>query len=181
MLIPLIEYLFPGKHAARHWFDDGEGLNFAGSYCMSPKSKQILQFTGGMMLAALVAFLLHPLFWWEVRWGFDWEFLWVAVAFVVVFGAVGAFARWKYWHLSWKELAFRVWVIITAILFIILMVYIYWPRYRYFDLNGNGIGERCLMDGMTALLIFSISAFAATFSALPIGLCCYLFKRKTDQ
>ena len=148
---------------------------------MGQKNKQILQFAGGMMLAALVAFLLHPLLWWEVRWGINWEFLLVAVAFVVIFGAVGAFARWKYWHFSWKELAFRVWVIITAILFIILMVYIYWPRYRYFDLNGDGIGERCLMDGMTALLFFSTSALAAAFSAIPIGLCCYLFKRQTDQ
>ena len=158
----------------------GEGLNFAGRYRMSQKSKQILQFAGGMMLAALVAFLLHPLLWVLIRCGFDWGFLWLAAVCVLVYGAVGAFARWKYWHLSWKELAFRVWGIITAILFIILMVYIYWPRYRYFDLNGNGIGERCLMDGMTALLFFSTSAFAATFSALPIGLCCYLFKRQTD-
>ena len=49
---------------------------------------------------------------------------------------------------------------------------------RYID---EGIGERYFMDGMTELLIFSISAFAAAFSALPIGLCCYLFKRQTDQ
>ena len=146
---------------------------------MSPKSKQILQFAGGMMLAALVAFLLHPLLWWEVRWGINWEFLWVAVAFVVVFGAVGAFARWKYWHHSWKELAFRVWVIITIILFIILMVYIYWPR--YIDFYGDGNKERQLMDGMTALLFFSTSALAAAFSAIPIGLCCYLFKWQLDQ
>ena len=143
---------------------------------MSPKSKQILQFAGGMILAALVAFLLHPRLWMMIRWGFEWSFLWVAVAYVVVYGAVGAFARWKYWHLSWKELAFRIWVIITAILFIILMVYIHWPRYI-----DEGIGERYFIDGMTELLIFSISAFAATFSALPIGLCCYLFKLQTDQ
>ena len=156
----------------------GEGLNFASRYRMSQNSNQILQFAGGMMLAALVAFLLHPLLWWEVRWGFNWEFLWVAVAFVVVFGAVGAFARWKYWHHSWKELAFRVWVIITIILFIILMVYIYWPRYIDY---GDGIRVRHLMDGMTALLFFSTSVIAAAFSALPVGLCCYLFKRKTDQ
>lgn len=147
---------------------------------MSRKSKQILQFASGMMLAALVAFLLHPLLWVLIRCGFDWGFLWVAAVCVLAYGAVGAFARWKYWHLSWKDLAFRVWAIITAILFIILMVYIYWPRYRYFDLNGNGIGERCLMDGMTALLFFSTSTLAAAFSAIPIGLCCYLFKRQTD-
>ena len=146
---------------------------------MSPKSKQSLQFAGGMMLAALVAFLLHPLFWWEARWGFDWEFLWVAVAYVVVFGAVGAFARWKYWHLSWKELAFRVWVIITAILFIILMVYFHWPR--YIDFFEDGVRERFYWDGMTFMLILSTSALAAAFSAIPIGLCCYLFKRQTDQ
>jgi hypothetical protein len=145
---------------------------------MSQKSKPILQFAGGMMLAALVAFLLHPLLWVLIRCGFDWGFLWVAAVCVLVFGAVGAFARWKYWRLSWKELAFRVWVIITAILFIILMVYIYWPMYIDY---GDGIVERGLMDGMTALLFFSTSAIAIAFSAFPIGLCCYLFKRQTDQ
>ena len=144
---------------------------------MSQKSKPILQFAGGMMLAALVAFLLHPLLWVLIRCGFDWGFLWVAAVCALVYGAVGAFARWKYWHLSWKELAFRVWVISTAILFIILMVYIYWPRYIDF---GDGIRERDLMDGMTALLFLSTSAFAAAFSAFPIGLCCYIFKRETD-
>jgi len=154
----------------------GEGLNFACRYCMIRKSKQILQFAGGMMLAALVAFLLHPLLWVLIRCGFDWGFLWVAAVYVLVYGAVGAFARWKYWHLSWKELAFRVWSIITAILFIILMVFIYWPRYIEF---GEGIREQHLMDGMTALLFFSTSAFAAVFSAIPIGYCCYLFKRQT--
>ena len=145
---------------------------------MSQKSKQILQFAGGMMLAALVAFLLHPLLWVMIGSGFDWAFLWVAVAFVVVFGAVGAVARWKYWHLSWKELAFRVWVIITAILFIILMAYLRWPRYIEF---ADGIRERFYWDGMTFMLILSTSALAAAFSAIPIGLCCYLFKRQTDQ
>ena len=140
---------------------------------MSQKSKPILQFAGGMMLAALVAFLLHPLLWVLIRCGFDWGFLWAAAVCVLVYGAAGAFARWKYWHLSWKELAFRVWVIITAILFIILMVYIYWPRHIDY---GDGIGERHLMDGMTALLFFSTSTLAAAFSALPIGLCCFLFK-----
>lgn len=143
------------------------GLIFAGCYRMSQKNKPILQFVGGMMLAALVAFLLHPLLWVLIRCGFDWGFLWVAAVCVLVFGAVGAFARWKYWRLSWKELAFRVWVIITAILFIILMIYIYWPGY--------------IDDGMTALLLFSTSAIAAAFAAFPIGLCCYLFKRQTDQ
>ena len=156
----------------------GEGLNFASRYRMSQKSKQILQFAGGMMLAALAAFLLHPLLWVLIRCGFDWSFLWLAAVCVLVYGAVGAFARWRYWHLSWKELAFRVWVIITIILFIILMVYIYWPRYIDF---GEGIRERHLMDGMTALLFFSTSAIAAAFSALPIGLCCFLFKRQTDE
>ena len=145
---------------------------------MHQKSKPILQFAGGMILAALVAFLLHSLLWVMIRCGFDWDFLWVAVVYVLVYGTVGAFARWKYWHLSWKELAFRVWVIITTILFIILMVYNYWPK--YFDF-GDGIRERYFMDGMTGLLILSTSAFAAAFSAIPIGLCCYLFKRKTDQ
>ena len=144
---------------------------------MSQKSKPILQFAGGMMLAALVAFLLHPLLWILIRCGFDWGFLWVAAVCALVYGAVGALARWKYWHLSWKELTFRVWVISTAILFIILMVYIYWPRYIDF---GDGIRERDLMDGMTALLFLSTSAFAAAFSAFPIGLCCYIFKRETD-
>ena len=144
---------------------------------MGQKSKPILQFAGGMMLAALVAFLLHPLLWVLIRCGFDWGFLWAAAVCVLAYGAVGAFARWKYWHLSWKELASRIWVIITAIIFIILMVYIYWPRYIDY---GDGIGERGLMDGMTALLFFSTSAFAAAFSAFPIGLCCYLFKRQTD-
>lgn len=143
------------------------GLVFAGYYRMSQKSKPILQFAGGMMLAALVAFLLHPLLWVLIRCGFDWGFLWVAAVCVLVYGAAGAFARWKYWHLSWKELTFRVWVIITAILFIILMICIYWPGY--------------IDDGMTTLLLFSTSAFAAAFSAIPIGLCCYLFKRQTDQ
>jgi len=145
---------------------------------MSQKSKPILQFAVGMILAALVAFLLHPLLWVLIRCGFDWGFLWVAAICVLVYGVVGAFARWKYWHLSWKELAFRVWVIISAILFIVLMVYIYWPRYIYY---GDGVGERHIMDGMTALLFFSTSAFAAAFSAIPISLCCYLFKRQTDQ
>ena len=145
---------------------------------MSRKSKQILQFAGGMMLAALVAFLLHPLLWVLIRCCFDWGFLWVAAVCVLVYGAVGAVARWKYWHLSWKELAFRVWAIITAILFIILMVYIYWPRYIDY---GEGIGKQHLMDGMTALLFFSTSAFAAAFSAIPIGYCCYLFKRQTGK
>ncbi len=123
------------------------------------------------MLAALVAYLLHPLLWVLIRGGFDWGFLWVAAVSVLVYGAVGAFARWKYWHLSWKELAFRVWGITTAILFIILMVYIYWPMYIDY---GDGIGERRLMDGMTALLFFSTSAFAAAFSVRKgcvVGLC----------
>ena len=156
----------------------GEGLNFASRYRMSRKRIQILQFAGGMMLAALVAFLLHPLLWVLVRCGFDWSFLCVAAVCVLVYVAVGAFARWKYWHLSWKELAFRVWTIITAILFIILMVYIYWPRYIDY---GEGIREQHLMDGMTALFFFSTSAFAAAFSAIPIGYCCYLFKRQTGK
>ena len=160
-------------------FDDGESLNFADSYCMSPKSKQILQFAGGMMLAALVAFLLHPLLWVLIRCGFDRDFLWVAAVCVLVYGAVGAFARWKYWHLSWKELAFRVWVIITIILFIILEVFLSWPR--YIDFDGDGIMERELMDGMTAMLCLTTSALAAAFSAIPIGLCCYLFKRNTSD
>ena len=145
---------------------------------MGQKSKPILQFTGGMMLAALVAFLLHPLLWVLIRCGFDWGFLWVAAVCVLVYGAVGAFVCWKYWHLSWKELAFRIWVIITAILFTFLMVYIYWPGHIDY---GDGIGERHLMDGMTALLFFSTSTLVAAFSALPIGLCCFLFKRQTDQ
>ena len=145
---------------------------------MSRKSKQILQFASGMMLAALVAFLLHPLLWVLIRCGFDWGFLWVAAVCVLAYGAVGAFARWKYWHLSWKDLAFRVWAIITAILFIILTVYIYWPRHIHY---GEGLGEQYLMDGMTALLFFSTSAFAAAFSAIPIGYCCYLFKRQTGK
>ena len=157
----------------------GEGLNFASGYRMSQKSKQILQFAGGMMLAALAAFLLHPLLWVMIGSGFDWAFLWVAVAFVVVFGAVGAVARWKYWHLSWKELAFRVWVIITAILFITLIVYFRWPR--YIDFFEDGVRERFYWDGMTIMLILSTSAIAAAFSALPVGLCCFLFKRQTDE
>ena len=154
----------------------GEGLIFVGRYYMSQKSKQILQFAGGMMLAALAAFLLHPLLWEMIRWDFDRSILWVAVSYVVVYGAVGAFTRWKYWHLSWKELALRVWGIITAILFIILMVFIHWPKYI-----DEGIGERYFMYGMRELLIFSISAIAAAFSAIPIGLCCYLFKRQTGK
>jgi len=156
----------------------GEGLNFAGRYRMNQKRKQILQFVGGMMLAALVAFLLHPLLWVLIGSGFDRAFLWVAIAYVVVYGAVGAFARWKYWHLSWKDLAFRAWAIITAILFIILMAYLRWPRYIEF---ADGIRERFYMDGMTEMLILSTSALAAVFSAIPIALCCYLFKRKTDR
>ena len=157
----------------------GEGLNFAGRYCMTQKSKQILQFAGGMMLAALVAFLLHPLLWVLIRCGFEWGFLWLAAVCVLVYGAVGAFTRWKYWHLSWKELAFRVWGIITAILFIILMVYIYWPR--YIDFFEDGVRERFYWDGMTFMLILSTSAFAAAFSAIPIGYCCFLFKRQTGK
>ena len=146
---------------------------------MSQKSKQILQFAGGMMLAALVAFLLHPLLWVLIRCGFDWGFLWLAAVCVLVYGAVGAFARWKYWHLSWKELAFRVWAIIVAILFIILMVYIYWPR--YIDFFEDGVRERFYWDGMTFMLILSTSALAAAFSAIPIGYCCFLFKRQTGK
>jgi len=143
---------------------------------MNQDCKPVLHFTFGMMLASVVAFLMHPLLWIQAGPYFDWSFLWVCVLYIFVYGAVGMFIRWKWWRYTWKKQAIIVLFIVNTILAIALLIYLYWPRYIEID----GVRERWYMDGLTGMMILSTSAVAALFSAIPISLCCYWFKRNRE-
>ena len=69
-------------------------------FFMNQDCKPVLHFTFGMMLASVVAFLMHPLLWIQAGPYFDWSFLWVGVLYIFVYGAVGMFIRWKWWYLE---------------------------------------------------------------------------------
>lgn len=140
---------------------------------MNQDCKPVLHFTFGMMLASVVAFLMHPLLWWP---GFDWRFLSVGVLYIFVYGAVGMFIRWKWWRYTWKKQAIIVFFIVNTILAIALLIDLYRPRYIEID----GVRERWYMDGLTGMVFLLISAVAALFSAIPISLCCYWFKRNRE-
>ena len=75
-----------------------------------------------------------------------------------------------------KKQAIIVLFIVNTILAIALLIYLYWPRYIEID----GVRERWYMDGLTGMMILSTSAVAALFSAIPISLCCYWFKRNRE-
>lgn len=145
-------------------------------FFMNQDCKPVLHFTFGMMLASVVAFLMHPLLWIQAGPYFDWSFLWVGVLYIFVYGAVGMFIRWKWWRYTWKKQAIIVLFIVNTILAIALLIDLYWPRYIEID----GVRERWYMDGLTGMMILSTSAVAALFSAIPISLCCYWFKRNRE-
>ena len=140
---------------------------------MKHECKPVLQFTGGMMLAAIAAFLMHPLLWMTAGLKFDGGVVWAAVLYMLVYGVAGMWSRWKWWQFSWKKQALLLFVIINVFLAIVLNIYLRWPRYMEFD----GVRERWYMDGMTGMLFILTSAVAALLSAIPISLCCYYFKR----
>ena len=140
---------------------------------MNQDCKPVLHFTLGMILVALVAFLMHPLLWMLAGPYFDWSFIWVGVLYILVYGIVGMFVRWKWWKYPWKKQALIVFIIINVFMAIALFIYFCWPRYIEYD----GVKERMYMDGMTGMLILLSSAIAALLSAIPISLCCYWFKR----
>lgn len=142
-------------------------------FLMNQDCKPVLHFTFGMMLASVVAFLMHPLLWWP---DFDWSFLSVGVLYIFVYGAVGMFIRWKWWRYTWKKQAIIVFFIVNTILAIALLIDLHWPRYIEID----GVRERLDMDGLTGMVFLLISAVAALFSAIPISLCCYWFKRNRE-
>lgn len=140
---------------------------------MNQDCKPVLHFTFGMMLASVVAFLMDPLLWWP---GFDWRFLSVGVLYIFVYGAVGMFIRWKWWRYTWKKQAIIVFFIVNTILAIALLIDLHWPQYIEID----GARERWYMDGLTGMVFLLTSAVAALFSAIPISLCCYWFKRNRE-
>ena len=142
-------------------------------FLMNQDCKPVLHFTFGMMLASVVAFLMHPLLWGP---DFDWRFLSVGVLYIFVYGAVGMFIRWKWWRYTWKKQAIIVFFIVNTILAIALLIDLYRPRYIEID----GVRERLYMDGLTGMVFLLISAVAALFSAIPISLCCYWFKRNRE-
>ena len=145
-------------------------------FLMNQDCKPVLHFTFGMMLASVVAFLMHPLLWIQAGPYFDWSFLWVGVLYIFVYGAVGMFIRWKWWRYTWKKQAIIVFFIVNTILAIALLIDLYRPRYIEID----GVRERWYMDGLTGMVFLLISAVAALFSAIPISLCCYWFKRNRE-
>lgn len=140
---------------------------------MNQECKPVLQFTLGMILASIVAFLMHPLLWLLAGPYFDWSFIWVGVLYILVYGIVGMFVRWKWWKYPWKKQALIVFIIIHVFMAIALFIYFRWPRYIEYD----GVKERMYIDGMTGMLILLSSTVAALLSAIPISLCCYWFKR----
>ena len=143
---------------------------------MNKDCKPVLHFTLGMMLASIVAFLMHPLLW-ILPWAyFDWRFLSVGVLYLLVYGIVGLFIRWRWWKYPWKKQSLVVFFVVNATLAIALFIYFRWPRYIEFD----GVRERWYMDGMTGMLILQSSIVAALLSAIPISLCCYWFKRNRE-
>ena len=146
-------------------------------FIMNQDYNSIFQFTGGMMLASLTAFLMHPLLWILAMAGnpLDCTFLWVGVTYLLVYGFIGMFVCWKCRQLSWKKQALLAFCIINAILAIVLFVNLSWPRY----VEIEGIKERRYIDAMTFLMVLVTSTFAALLSAIPISLCCYYFKKDT--
>lgn len=140
---------------------------------MNQECKPVLQFTLGMILASIVAFLMHPLLWLLAGPYFDWSCIWVGVLYILVYGIVGMFVRWKWWKYPWKKQALIVFIIIHVFMAIALFIYFRWPRYIEYD----GVKERMYIDGMTGMLILLSSTVAALLSAIPISLCCYWFKR----
>ena len=139
---------------------------------MNQDCKPVLHFTLGMILVAIVAFLMHPLLWMLAGPYFDWRFISVGVLYILVYGIVGMFVRWKWWKYLWKKQSLIVFIIINVFMAIALFIYFRWPR--YIELDGGK--ERMYMDGMTGMLILLSSAVAALLSAIPISLCCYWFK-----
>ena len=139
---------------------------FAKTQRMNLKNKQLFQFVGGMMLAAIVAFLLNPCVWMtDFHPGTIFDYVLVGCEYLLVYGIAGAISRKQLWHQPWGNLAFLLFVIINAILAVLLFLFLRW-KYE----AGDEI-----MVGFTLLF----SAGAAVLSGIPIFLCCYLFKRNT--
>ena len=107
--------------------------------------------------------------------------------FLLEFPLGGRFVHsclWRRWHVYPVEMV-EVYLEETSnhralycntILAISLLIYLHWPRYIEID----GVRERWYMDGLTGMMILSTSAVAALFSAIPISLCCYWFKRNRE-
>ena len=143
---------------------------------MNQDCRPVLHFTLGMILVSIVAFLMHPLLWMQAGPYFDWSFLGVGVLYILVYGIVGMFIRWKWWKYPWKKQALIVFIIINVFMAIALFIFFRWPRFLEYD-EGK---ERMYMDGMTGMLILLSSTVAALLSAIPISLCCYWFKRNLE-
>ena len=139
--------------------------------------KAILQFTGGMMLAAIAAYLLNPWFWKIIVTYKDditayaecFDFFLVGLEYLLVYGLVGAVGRWKWWQSPWGNLAFKIFILINAILAILLLVYLEWPTKEIYH------------EPLFAVFSLYYSVAAALLSGLPIYLCCYLFKKQAKE
>lgn len=129
------------------------------------------------MLASLVAFLMHPLLWTQMNIGspFDWSFMWIAGLYLFVYGITGVFVRMKCVHFSWKRQALISFFIINVILATALYINLSWPVFIEYD----GIKEqRHIVDGLTILIVLITSSIAALLSVIPIGICCYFFRKE---
>ena len=136
---------------------------------MNSVDKRFWHFVGGMMLAAIVAFLLNPCVWMKdflPVWPETFlEYVLVGCEYLLVYGVVGAISRKKLWHYPWGNLAFLLFIIINAILVVLLFLYGRWKGEPGYE----------MVFGFTLLL----SVGAALLSGIPIYLCCYLSKRNS--
>ena len=136
---------------------------------MSVKTKQAIQFGGYMMLTAVVAFLLQPLLLEELFSGGTWEYFWKGlteplvylglIIYLFVYFVVAVIIWPKCKAKSWPELALIYALVVNIV--ILLSCFI-------------------LKDLLALFAVISTIA-DAWLSLIPIGLCCYLFKRKMDK
>ena len=151
------------------------------------KTKHALQFGGCMLLTAVVSFLLQPIVLKTIFMEGGWD------AFVTPSGYIGglvyllvfpiaAFFLWpKYKTKSWKRLTFIYTLVVNIAIILFVFIYPFTIQWGTTDLNGEIVRTRIRGEGLAWMITLLSTLAAAVLSVFPIGLCCYLFKRKVDR
>ena len=148
------------------------------------KTNHAIQFGGCMLLTAVVAFLLQPIVLKSLfTEGMQDVFLEPSgyiggLVYLLVF-PIAAFLLWsKNKTKSWKRLTLIYALVVNTAIILFIFIYPFTTQWVTIELDGEIVRSR--PEGLAWMLTLLSTLAAAVLSVFPIGLCCYLFKRKVD-
>ena len=163
----------------------GEMVTFAEEtiHPFNMKTNHAIQFGGCMLLTAVVAFLLQPIVLKSLfTEGMQDAFLepsgYIGGLVYLLVYPIAAFILWpKNKAKSWKRLTLIYALVVNTAIILFIFIYPFTTPRETIGLNG---GEIVRSEGLAWMLTLLSTLAAAVLSIFPIGMCCYLFKRKVD-